>query len=47
MLSAIFWSGLAIAALLIGFFVEHGLFNRNVDIVMVLASGRLKQYRSR
>ena len=47
MLSSIFWSGLAIAALLIVVFVEHGLFNRNIDKVMVLASERLKQYRSR
>jgi hypothetical protein len=47
MISDIFWSGLAIAALLIGYFVEHLLFNRNIDLVMVLASGRLKQYRSR
>ena len=40
MFSAIFWSGLAISALLIGFFIEQGLFNRNLDLVMVLASRR-------
>ncbi len=40
MLSAIFWSGLAIAALLIVFFAEHRLFDRNSDLVMVLASRR-------
>jgi len=47
MLSGIFWSELAVAVLLIGFFAEHRLFNRNSDMFMVLASGRQKQYRSR
>ena len=40
MLAVIFWSGLAVAALLIGYFVEHGLFDRNIDKVMALASKR-------
>ena len=47
MLTAIFWSGLAIAALLFGFFAEHGLINRNIDTAMVLASERRNQYRWR
>jgi hypothetical protein len=40
MLPDIFWSGLAVAALLIGFFAEHRLFARNIDKVIVLASKR-------
>jgi hypothetical protein len=40
MISAIFWSGLAIAALLIGLLVEQGLFNRDLAVVMVLVSRR-------
>jgi hypothetical protein len=47
MLSGIFWSGLAIAALLFGFFSNHGLNNRNIDTAMVLASERRNQYRLR
>jgi hypothetical protein len=40
MISTIFWSGLAITVLLIGLFVEQGLFNHNLAAVVVLASRR-------
>jgi hypothetical protein len=40
MISTIFWSGLAITMLLIGLFIEQGLFKSNLDFVKVLASRR-------
>ncbi len=44
MLSSIFfWSELAVAVLLIGFFAEHRFFNRNNDMFMVIASEQRKQ----
>jgi hypothetical protein len=47
MLSTIFLSGLAIAALFIDHFTEHRLFNRKIEKVVVFASERSKYYRSR
>ncbi len=42
MISTIFWSGLAVAALLIGLLVEQGLIKRNLAAVRVIASRRHK-----